>query len=81
MKNSEEPAFPVIKTAATNQSLSGLTKREYFAGLAMQGILSSINKWIDRDGKQLKADDVAELAISASDRLLEQLEENKIGRK
>lgn len=46
MKNAEQPINPIKKhiyqdgnvIEATNK---GLTKREYFAGLAMQGILSA----------------------------------------
>ena len=49
----------------------GLTKREYFAGLAMQGILanSSLNN--------LKEETVAEISVLCADKLLEQLENSK----
>lgn len=77
MNNSEEQVFPVIKTIHTSEYKAGLTKREYFAGLAMQAILSTLDKWKDEGGKQLNADDVSKLAITASDSLLEKLEENK----
>ena len=49
----------------------GLTKREYFAGLSMQGILanSSLNN--------LKEETVAEISVLCADKLLEQLENSK----
>lgn len=51
MENKDQPAFPDTRRAAeqsySNQNPeqwpTGLTKREYFAGLAMQGLLSRSN--------------------------------------
>jgi hypothetical protein len=49
IKPGEWPAFP---ESGRSGSISGLTKREYFAGLAMQGILAhqtfgeNDRKWI-----------------------------------
>lgn len=40
MRNAEQPAFPKV-TPDGDQLQNGLTKREYFAGLAMQGLLAS----------------------------------------
>jgi hypothetical protein len=40
MSIKNEPAFPVPNEANVNQQ-EGLTKLEYFAGLAMQGAISS----------------------------------------
>lgn len=40
MKNSEQPVYPIVWEQTSNV-MSGLTKREYFAGLAMQGLLSN----------------------------------------
>lgn len=42
MKNSEEPAYPIVETTGRESITPGLTKREYFAGLAMQGLCSTI---------------------------------------
>ena len=39
MENKDRPAFPVTKDMGYADT--GLTKREYFAGLAMQGLISS----------------------------------------
>lgn len=45
MKNSEQSAFPESATAEGYKAnvMSGLTKREYFAGLFTQAIVSSID--------------------------------------
>lgn len=37
MKNSDQQAFP---SQFQTETLKGLTKREYFAGIALQGLLS-----------------------------------------
>lgn len=43
MKNSEKPAFASVSISPDGNSWiqDGLTKREYFAGLAMQGLCSN----------------------------------------
>jgi hypothetical protein len=40
MSNAMEPAFPHFDTGETG-TRTGLTKLEYFAGLAMQGLLAN----------------------------------------
>jgi hypothetical protein len=43
MKNSDQPAFPIV-IEGTEEDINvddGLTKREYFAALAMQGVLAN----------------------------------------
>jgi hypothetical protein len=68
-KNNNAPAFPT----GHSQSGTGITKREYVAALAMQGILSNPNNtetfkvndwWID----ELR---VSELAYAIADKMLE----------
>lgn len=74
MKNSDQPAFPVDKVPAGGDikpmGFGGLTKREYFAGLAMQGLLS--NPYPDIVG--LNPDIITSTAINLADKLLKQLE-------
>lgn len=41
MDNRNEPASPVVQTNDYVDAYYGLTKREHFAGLAMQGLLSN----------------------------------------
>ncbi len=70
MKNGDQTAFPVH---GGNHNFGipfpGMTKREYFAGLAMQGALANDNGPAG-DWKQL-----AEHAVSAADALLFELEQ------
>jgi hypothetical protein len=57
----------------------GLTKREYFAGLAMQGLLTRVpkrdNDKVDLGVLELKR--IVEESILASDALLEELSKSK----
>ncbi|MEL4399079.1 hypothetical protein AAEJ42_02205 [Shewanella algae] len=74
MKNSDMPAMPVIDwdikdgKAVQFTSSEGLTKREHFAAMAMQGLLTCT---MDTDCSipELCAD-----AVSAADALLKELE-------
>ena len=76
-----EPAFPQaglhiegglyrVETAGMSlDDVVGLTKREYFAGLAMQGIVSDINVKLDEKG----CISVAKMSLNCVDALLEEL--------
>ena len=72
MENGKQSAFTGIVNEAYQH---GLTKREYFAGLAMQGLLTLY----DNSGNGLvpnvpNVEYMAKLAVTASDELLKQLE-------
>ena len=69
MKNANRPASPV-ENCITDDSGSylGLTKREHFAGLAMQGMITS--KYFG----EFKADELSKMAIDFSDELLKELD-------
>lgn len=73
MNNRDQPAFPNHPNPAADR---GLSKREYFAGLAMQGILSSKTALYTNNGgsteKSAKAK--AEVAVALADALLAELE-------
>jgi len=74
MYNSDQPAMPISSEQTYSLSIcitesTGLTKREYFAGLAMQGLLSNPN--IDCVDSIL-----AKSSVEISDALLKQLEED-----
>lgn len=73
--NANEPAFPWEQSPG-NQNNLGLTKREYFAAMAMQGLLSNpITKELVEDCFGLEVPRrVAELALHAADALLAELE-------
>lgn len=69
MTNGDESASPIYDFIAPNTLSAhslGLTKREYFAGLALQGVLANCTDW--------DASNNAELALSHADALLAELE-------
>jgi hypothetical protein len=68
MKNGNKSIYPSFANAHQNE-FQGLTKREYFAGLFMQGVLSN-SRVIRMDNEKY-----AEYAIDAADELLKALEE------
>lgn len=70
-----EAANPYRQTGY-ERAFSGLTKREHFAGLAMQGILSSLTeKGSHGIGFTIsELEYIADSAINMSDALLKQLE-------
>jgi hypothetical protein len=64
MENGKQGAF---SCASDSRYQPGLTKREYFAGLAMQGIVTTdkLNDW--------DVTDIAYVAVKISDALLDRL--------
>jgi hypothetical protein len=72
MKNGKQPAFTGIVNEAYQE---GLTKREYFAGLAMQGLMTSQ----DQNGSwrhDIKT--CAEISVQMADAILAELEKNNL---
>ena len=75
MKNGDKPINPVLTQSPSlqNDTSLGLTKREHYAGLAMQGLLAlpdkgtfgSFDEAIER---------ICEVSIKFADELLKQLE-------
>lgn len=83
MNNAEQPAFPVevefdeagmkdARTSNTTWQERGLTKREYFAGLAMQGRLASCSSYPKIDHNILAKD-----SLNDADALLNHLQNNQ----
>lgn len=78
MENKDKPIYPIFYNGAatTNDSFieghHSLTKREYFAAMAMQG-------WIacQHDGFTSDAQGIAKRSIECADELLKQLEDAK----
>ena len=66
MRNGDKAAFP---EQSFGELKGGLTKREYFAAMAMQGLLVRKSTFTGTS--------ITNLAISAADLLLEALEEIK----
>jgi hypothetical protein len=55
---------------------SGLTKREYFAGLAMQGILAheAFYQRMANEGNDVMIKEISKASVKMADELLKQLE-------
>ena len=68
MKNADMPAFPVEETSNSESLSFGLTKREYFAAMAMQGLLTNPANFGGKKELLIKK------AVEAADALLEELE-------
>lgn len=75
MKNKDQPAFGYgFVNEQAHQEVTGLSKREYFAGLAMQGILAGNYRYLDGNIEFPVTDLTCQLAVEFADNLLEQLE-------
>lgn len=66
MTNGNDRAFARSATKDLNLEQDGLTKRELFAGLAMNGLLA---------GNEFAIGEVPEKAVILADQLIEQLNE------
>ena len=81
MNNSDMPTVPIATSTFTDPNgitylaveSKGLTKREHFAGLAMQGLLAG---GYCIDDSQNRLNDVPSEAINLADALLKQLEQD-----
>ena len=73
MKNSDMPSLPLgqaqLSMGSVNKDAMGLTKREYFAALAMQGMAYR--------NSEPYPDSVAYDAVQVADALLAELEKTK----
>lgn len=73
MKNPEESAFPLSSEAYKQTGeIGGLTKREYFAAMAMQGLLS--NSYLEQKRNGNPEINVCYKAVAIADKLLAELE-------
>jgi hypothetical protein len=66
MKNSDQPIYPINEDDKVG--CLGLTKREYFAIKAMQGLLAADTDFL------MKMEDTVRCAVSHADALFAQLE-------
>lgn len=76
--NAEQPAFPNFLQeglSANSHVEVGLTKREYFAAMAMQGLCSTFEviEQYSVNGGHLDTEAIAKDSVSLGDALLEQL--------
>lgn len=77
MKN--EPAYPIVEPDSYNSISSGLSKREYFAGLAAPVMLSNLYKMAEKEHKPIENlfKVSAWASVEFADALLEALNESK----
>ncbi len=77
MENADKPINPVLTQSPSlqNDTSLGLTKREHYAGLAMQGLLANSYGGMTSGGSRtFSPNGISELAILHADELLKQLE-------
>ena len=77
MKNADKPIYPVLTQSPSlqNDTSLGLTKREHYAGLAMQGLLANCNGGMTSGGSRtFSPNEISKLAVLHADELLKQLE-------
>ena len=101
MKNANQPAFPEVNSeiikiggedALNTVTNGGLTKREYFAAMAMQGFIntnmvreetmhSKIQRLLGLDGWKVKNSysysNIVKSSVELADKLLAELEKSK----
>lgn len=77
MENKDKPAFPIIFNSGQHDQLTefGITKREHFAAMAMQGILSRAGNWDNVKDYGF----IYRESIRHADELLKQLDNGKNG--
>lgn len=69
MENSNQPITPYV---FADKITIGLTKREYFAGLAMEGLISK-----SASQMQINTENLIHKSLEIADELLKQLEKTK----
>jgi hypothetical protein len=77
MENGKKPAFAQDHIMVSNEKSTGLTKREYFAGLAMQGLLTRVPKRHNVEKTDLgilESIRIAEESVIMADKLLAELD-------
>ena len=77
MKNADKPINPVLTQSPSlqNDTSLGLTKREHYAGLAMQGLLANSYGGMTSGGSRtFSPNEISKLAVLHADELLKQLE-------
>lgn len=73
MKNTEQQINPIT---VNNPHFIGLTKREYFAGLAMQGLLTTVKPTSIETVLEIPSN-IAKWSVKCADELLKALENIK----
>ena len=74
MENSKQPAFPLPDSYYLSVHEHGLTKREYFAGLAMQGLLANNSIALPSSLSDYEFRKLSNVCLKYADSLLKQLD-------
>jgi hypothetical protein len=78
--NGKEPAMPIVAHneygIVNSQTSSGLSKREHFAAMAMQGLLV-VDGYVKSEHMQRSAKELGKAAVAYADGLLLALEESR----
>ena len=71
-KDTSGSVFPCTEANGLNNGVPGMTLRQYYAGLAMQGMLCNgfIPNIVGPDGSTLQSDNYAECAFRMADAML-----------
>lgn len=78
--NKDQPAFPAMDmtshmgVATMELRYTGLTKREYFAAKAMQGLLASMTVKASIGNWMSESEEIAKFSVTLADDLLKALE-------
>lgn len=75
MNNADLPAMPFVEPVTECSVAAGLTKREFFAGLAMQGVLGNQSMLDNLNAAGVAW--VAKRSVAMADALLAELESAK----
>ena len=78
MKNADKPINPVLTQSPSlqNDTSLRLTKKEHYAGLAMQGLLANSYGGMTSGGSRtFSPNEISKLAVIHAEELLKQLEE------
>jgi hypothetical protein len=71
-KNQRRPAFPEV---CNNQIIPGMTLHEYYAGLAMQGLVADmISGMTGQNSIETEIKMIARFSVSIADALIKELE-------
>lgn len=73
MSNAKAPAFPFVEPENAREATLGLSKLEYFAGLAMQGFVANTAFTDAVKNNPDPVDDIAAVAVRQARALLSEL--------
>lgn len=76
MKNADSPGMPLPRNISPSSNQAGLTKREIFAGLALQSLINKISLNETKFRQQKDIYYLCKISVDLADGLLNELEES-----